>query len=66
MAILELLHCHHAPAAATVLLITTGLARPGSPLIGLVVGLGIVIVVGPLCARLSLDPGDRAEPVVHR
>jgi hypothetical protein len=51
MAVLELLHSHHAPAAATALLITTGLARPGTPLIGLVVGLAIVIALGPLCGR---------------
>ncbi len=51
MAVLELLHSHHAPAAATALLITTGLARPGAPLIGLVGGLVIVIVLGPLCGR---------------
>jgi hypothetical protein len=48
---LELLNSHHAPAAATTLLITTGLAKPGTPLIGLVVGLAIVIAFGPVCGR---------------
>ena len=32
MSVLELLHSHHAPAAATALLITTGMAKPGAPL----------------------------------
>jgi hypothetical protein len=61
MAVLELLHCHHAPAAATALLVTTGLAGPGAPLIGLVVGLSIVITLGPLCGRWRPEPdGHRA------
>ena len=59
MSLLELLHSHHAPAAATALLITTGLARPGAPLIGLVVGLAIVVTLGPLCARWPLSLRDR-------
>jgi len=59
MSVLELLHSHHAPAAATALLITTGLAKPGSPLIGLVVGLALVVTLGPLCARWPLSPRDR-------
>ena len=65
MAVLELLHSHHAPAAATVLLITTGLAKPGPPLIGLVVGLSIVISLGPLCGRWPLSPAIRsgADPI---
>ena len=54
MAVLELLHSHHAPAAATALLITTGLARPGAPLIGLVLGLAIVIALGPDLRRWPL------------
>lgn len=58
MSVLELLHSHHAPAAATALLITTGLAKPGAPLIGLVVGLAIVVTLGPLCARWPLPSRD--------
>lgn len=50
--ILELAGSHHAPSAATALLITTGLAKPGSPLIGLVLGLAIVIALGPLIGRV--------------
>jgi hypothetical protein len=59
MSVLELLHSHHAPAAATALLITTGLAKPGAPLIGLVLGLAIVITLGPLCGRWPIDARRR-------
>lgn len=52
VAVLEIAGSHHAPAAATALLIATGLAKPGAPLIGLVLGLAIVIAIGPLLGRL--------------
>jgi HPP family len=52
--VLELVRSHHAPAATTALLVATGFARPGKPLIGLVIGLAIVLVLGPLSARLPL------------
>lgn len=52
--VLEMAGSHHAPAAATALLISTGLARPGSPLIGLILGLSIVLVLGPLCGRIPI------------
>jgi hypothetical protein len=52
--LLEMVGSHHAPAAATTLLITTGLAKPGAPLVGLVLGLVIVISLGPLVGRLPL------------
>jgi hypothetical protein len=55
MLVLELMESHHAPSAATALLVTTGLAKPGAPLIGLVLGLGIVIVLGPLLGRLPVS-----------
>jgi hypothetical protein len=51
---LTLLGRHHAPAAATALLISTGVAGPGRPLYGLVVGLVIVIILAPVLARLPL------------
>ena len=51
---LELAGSHHAPAAATALLITTGLAKPGAPLIGLVLGLAIVVTFGPMIGRIPL------------
>ncbi|MGH9093458.1 MAG: HPP family protein, partial [Acidimicrobiales bacterium] len=54
MLCLELAGSHHAPAAATALLIATGLARPGAPLIGLVLGLAIVVAVGPLMGRIPV------------
>ncbi len=50
--VLEVIGSHHAPAAATALLISTGLAKPGPPLVGLVLGLAIVLVLGPLCGRI--------------
>lgn len=52
MLLLELVGSHHAPAAATAIITSTGLAQPGKPLLGLVVGLAIVIVLGPLVGRL--------------
>jgi hypothetical protein len=59
--ILELVGSHHAPSAASALLIATGLARPGKPLLGLVVGLAIVVVLGPLSGRLPLARRLTAE-----
>ena len=49
---------HHAPAAATALLVASGIAAPGMPLVGLVVGLVIVLALAPLLARI---PGTRRE-----
>ena len=49
---LELVRCHHAPAGATSLLVATGLAAPGRPLDGLLVGLALVLVLGPVIGRL--------------
>lgn len=51
VAILEILDTHHAPAGATALLIATGIARPGRPLYGLLVGLGMLILIGPPLSR---------------
>ncbi len=50
--VLELIDTHHAPAGATSLLVATGLARPGPPLYGLLVGLAIVILIGPAISRV--------------
>ena len=58
--VLTLVGAHHAPAAATTLLVASGVARPGMPLVGLVVGLVIVLAAAPLLARFS---GERQEPV---
>lgn len=61
--LLEMVGSHHAPAAATALLITTGLAKPGAPLIGLVLGLAIVIALGPLIGRIPFASGaSQREP----
>jgi hypothetical protein len=59
--VLELVGSHHAPSAASALLVATGLARPGKPLLGLVVGLVIVLVLGPLSGRLPLARHQTAE-----
>jgi hypothetical protein len=64
--VLELAGSHHAPAAATALLVTTGLARPGAPLIGLVLGLAIVIVLGPLGGRLPVSRALESAPELPR
>ncbi len=64
--LLELVGSHHAPAAATALLITTGLAKPGAPLIGLAVGLAIVIALGPLVGRLPLSQALSRVPTMQR
>jgi len=52
--ILSLVGSHHAPSAASALLVASGLARPDKPLLGLVVGLAIVLALGPLSGRLPL------------
>jgi hypothetical protein len=52
--LLTVLRAHHAPAAATTLLIATGLAKPGIPLYGLLTGLAGIIILGPLLGRLPV------------
>ena len=64
--VLELAGSHHAPSAATALLITTGLAKPGAPLIGLVLGLSFVIALGPLIGRIPLARGATTEDQSRR
>lgn len=56
LVLLHLLRAHHAPAAASTILVSTGLARPGLPLYGLVLGLAALVIVGPLLARIPLPP----------
>jgi hypothetical protein len=46
--LLHVLDGHHAPAAATALLIASGIARPGPPLYGLLTGLALVLAIAPL------------------
>lgn len=52
--LLDLLDAHHAPAAATSLLVATGLANWGKPLEGLAIGLAVVIVVGSLLGQVPV------------
>lgn len=56
LVLLQLAGSHHAPAAATATapLVSTGLAKPGPGLIGLVLGLAAVIATGPLMGRWPL------------
>lgn len=49
--LLTVLDRSHPPAAATALLITSGIARPGPPLYGMLIGLAAVLLVAPLLAR---------------
>lgn len=58
--LLELLDAHHPPAAATALLITSGIARPGPPLYGMLVGLAAVLLIGPMLAALP-GPGRKSS-----
>lgn len=60
LAALTILRTHHAPAAATALLISSGIAQPGRPLYGLMIGLALVMVGAPLLARL---PGAREKTI---
>jgi hypothetical protein len=53
LVVLTVADAHHAPAGATALLVSSGIAAPGLPLLGLVAGLAIVLVVAPLLARLA-------------
>jgi hypothetical protein len=61
MLVLEVINLHHAPAAASTLLVATGSARPGKPLEGLVIGLAIVIIVGPLSSKVPWG-ADQPSP----
>lgn len=55
--VLTLARAHHAPSGATALLIASGIAAPGSPLLGLV----IVLAAAPLLARLPGERDDTAD-----
>ncbi|MCD2188130.1 HPP family protein [Actinomycetospora soli] len=61
--VLTLARAHHAPAGATALLISSGIAAPGAPLFGLVVGLAIVLAAAPVLARLPVERDDTADLV---
>lgn len=61
VSLLEFAHSHHAPAAASALLVASGLARPGVPLEGLVVGLAVAVCLGPVLSRLLPLARDAAQ-----
>ncbi|MFC8521000.1 HPP family protein [Streptomyces sp. NPDC057257] len=58
--LLHLFHAHHPPAAATALLIASGIARPGAPLYGMLTGLALVLTLAPPLALLT--SGARTHP----
>ncbi|MGW5124046.1 HPP family protein [Streptomyces sp. NPDC004069] len=49
---LVVLDAHHPPAAATALMITSGIARPGLPLFGMLTGLAFVITTAVALAKI--------------
>ncbi len=57
--LLEMLDAHHPPAAATALLITSGISRPGPPLYGMLTGLALVLAIAPLLARAASNTAAR-------
>lgn len=60
LAALAVMDSHHAPAAATAVLVSSGVAPPGRPLYGLVFGLALVMILAPVLARL---PGARTQTI---
>lgn len=58
--LLELVEAQHPPAAATALLITSGITRPGPPLYGMLSGLALLIAGAALLAWGSRRPGPVA------
>jgi hypothetical protein len=54
LVLLDVTRSHHAPAAASALLVATSHARPGAPLTGLVVGLVVTIAVAGALARFPV------------
>ncbi|KUL34401.1 hypothetical protein ADL22_30620 [Streptomyces sp. NRRL F-4489] len=59
--LLTVCHAHHPPAAATALLIASGIARPGPPLYGMLIGLAVVIALAAVLARVPGAHPDRAK-----
>jgi HPP family len=60
LAALTVMGSHHAPAAATAMLVSSGIAAPGRPLYGLVAGLVLVMILASAFARL---PGARKRTI---
>lgn len=55
---LHAVRAHHAPAAASALLVSTGLARPGPPLYGLIAGLAAILLAVSILNRLPVPAGQ--------
>lgn len=63
LALLEILDLHHAPAAATVILIASGLVPVGLPIAGLAIALAAVIVLSAAQAKAwPAPPGTERAP----
>ncbi|GAA4623534.1 hypothetical protein GCM10023196_020080 [Actinoallomurus vinaceus] len=60
LAALTVMGSHHAPSAATAVLVSSGSAAPGRPLYGLVAGLVLVMILAPALVRL---PGARRQTI---
>lgn len=58
--LLHLCGTHHPPAAATAMLIASGITRPGPSLYGLLLGLALVLAMAPLLAAATSSHGSRA------
>jgi hypothetical protein len=63
LALLEILDLHHAPAAATVILVASGVVPVGRPLAGLAVALGAIIVLSTALTKAwPAPPGSERAP----
>ncbi|MEV6791920.1 HPP family protein [Streptomyces sp. NPDC051320] len=51
--LLHVCDAHHPPAAATALLISSGISRPGPPLYGMLTGLALVLAIAPVLAAAT-------------
>ncbi|MBR7830906.1 HPP family protein [Actinospica sp. MGRD01-02] len=60
--VLTLLDAHHPPAAATALLITSGIARPGLPLFGMLAGLAALIALSAALSLATRRSTSRHDP----
>lgn len=59
--VLHTVRSHHAPAAATALLVSSGLARPGPPLYGLIAGLAAILTAVSVLNRIPAPADDEGH-----
>ncbi|MFG2681140.1 HPP family protein [Streptomyces sp. NPDC048392] len=59
--LLHVLNAPHPPAAATALLITSGISRPGPPLYGMLTGLSLVLAVASLLTWVTSPRAEGAQ-----